>query len=304
MPLDWYGRKADSLMRPIGLAKRSRGETRVPALPGIKGSMAQRTLFTRSLPPGCRGCLRGEGTNLLVTGLCTRDCTFCFNDKPRRDETVVHGFKLESPEEAADIVRRYKLRSVGMSGGEPLLFPERVERLTKALKALSFSVWIDVYSNGDKATPEVLERLKGAGVDSMRFNLAANGYDASPVALAMKHFRNVAVELPVIPADMDKLKAMVLHLDSLGTPFLNIHELFACRENAALMGAAGFSVKEQKAGHLLWEPVAGGDEACLELLSFALNSTKTLSVYYCSCRTQELISKRGLARRKRMRHAA
>lgn len=31
----------------------------------------------------------------------------------------------------------------------------------------------------------------------------------------------------------------------------------------------------------------------------ALERTKTLSVYYCSCGTQELIASRGLARRRR-----
>ncbi|MFA5138585.1 MAG: radical SAM protein [Elusimicrobiota bacterium] len=299
MPLDWYGRKAESLLRPLGLAKKPVGKPRAAALPGIRGSMEHRTLFTRSLPPGCRGCLQGKGTNLLVTGLCTRDCAFCFNEKPRRDETVVHGFQVAKPEEAAEIVRRYGLRSVGMSGGEPLLFPERVERLARALKALPFRVWIDVYSNGDKATPEVLGRLRDAGVDSMRFNLAANGYDTAPVELAVRFFKNVAVELPAIPADMEKLKAMVLRLDSLGVPYLNIHELFVCRENQDRL--SGFASTGESPKHLLWEPAAGADEACLELLRFALKNTKTLSVYYCSCRTQELISKRGLARRKRCR---
>lgn len=295
--MNWYCHKADSLSRPLRLAERPSGEVRIPALPGIKGSLEQRTLFTRSLPPGCRGCLKGKGTNLLVTGLCTRDCLFCFNEKPRRDETVVHGFNVSEPEEAVRIVERYGLRSVGMSGGEPLLFPERVVGLVKALKALPFRVWIDVYSNGDKATPEVLARLKDAGVDSMRFNLAARGYDPAPVELAMKSFENVAVELPVIPADMDKLKAMVLRLDSLGAPFLNIHELFICRENQDRL--SGFPAAGAPSKHLLWEPTAGGDEACLELLSFALQNAQRLSVYYCSCRTQELISKRGFSRRKR-----
>jgi pyruvate formate-lyase activating enzyme-like uncharacterized protein len=298
MPLDWYGRKADSLQEPIRLARRDSG-IGVPALPGIKGSMEQRTLFTRSLPQGCRGCLRGKGTNLLVTGLCTRDCAFCFNEKPREDETVVHGFRVSEPEEAADIVRRYGLRSVGMSGGEPLLFPERVARLARALKALPFRVWIDVYSNGDRASPDVLEGLKAAGVDSMRFNLAAREYDPAPVRLAMEYFESAAVELPVVPADKDKLQAMVLRLDSMGVRYLNIHELFVCRENQDRL--SGFASTGKGSKHLLWEPVSGGDEACLDLLSFALKNARTLSVYYCSCRTQELVSKRGLARRRKWR---
>lgn len=307
--LSWYARKADTLRKAIPLRRveddADRG-TRVSALlealrcGGIKGSLERRTLYTRRLPPGCRGCLGGKGTNAYVTGKCTRDCFFCFNHKPRVDELVVHGIRLAEPEEAPDVVRRYHLRSVGVSGGEPTLRPGRLLRLVRALRTLPFRVRIDLYSNGDRLTDGLLAQLKDAGLDAMRFNLVAREFDTEPLERALRYFDEVAVEVPVIPDRLQEMEAMVLRLDALGVPYLNIHELFACRENSARVAEMGYQSGGEVGDGLLWEPVDRADEAALSLLLFALRRTTRLSTYYCSCRTQQDISKRGMRRRLRL----
>jgi pyruvate formate-lyase activating enzyme-like uncharacterized protein len=305
--LSWYAKKADGLRKGVGAPRaRAPEDPRVAALladltaGGIRGSVERRTLYTRRLPPGCRGCLSGKGTNAFVTGLCTRDCFFCFNQKPRVDQLVVHGIPIAEPEEAPYIVRRYGLRSVGVSGGEPTLRPERLLRLVRALKSMPFPVRADLYTNGDALSDELLGRLKEAGLDALRFNVVARNFDLGPVERSLRVFPETAVEIPVDPAQMAELKEMVLRLDALGVPFLNIHELFVCRENAARVAARGHASAADEAPGLLWEPVAGGDAAALELLLYGLRAAKNLSVYYCSTRTQEDISARGLRRRRRL----
>lgn len=305
--LSWYAKKADGLRKGVGAPRAAVPEDpRVQALladlvkDGIRGSVERRTLYTRRLPPGCRGCLTGKGTNAFVTGLCTRDCFFCFNQKPRTDQLVVHGIPIAEPEEAPYIVRRYGLRSVGVSGGEPTLRPERLLRLVRALKSLPFAVRVDLYTNGDALSDSLLAELKAAGLDALRVNVVARNFDLGPVARALRVFSETAVEIPVDAEQMAELKEMVLELDALGVPFLNIHELFVCRENAARVTARGHASAADEAPGLLWEPVAGGDAAALELLLFGLREAKTLSVYYCSTRTQEDISARGLSRRRRL----
>lgn len=305
--LSWYARKAGGAR---SRKESERGETkssrRIEELlcalkqGGIKGSIDTRTLHTLRLPPGCESCLVGEGTNLYVTGLCTRDCFFCFNEKPRQDEIVVHGIKIREPEEAKDIVARYRLKSVGISGGEPLLFPDRVLRIIHALRTLPERVRIDLYTNGDRATDEILRDMKRAGLDALRFNVVPSNYCLGPVERALGFFEEVAVEIPVIPSDLTVQKSLVLGLDELGVPFLNIHELFSCRENRSRVKEKGFTAQEGQSAHLLWEPVEEGEEAALTLLLFALHHTKRLSTYYCSCRTQEMISAQGLARRRNL----
>jgi len=307
--LSWYARKADALRKGIAVERAEDDAERAARVSsllealrggGIKGSLERRTLYTRRLPPGCRGCLSGKGTNAFVTGLCTRDCFFCFNQKPRTDELVVHGIRLAEPEEAPEIVRRYGLRSVGVSGGEPTMRPERLLRLVRALRTLPFRVRIDLYTNGDRLSDELLSELKDAGLDALRFNLVAREFDTEPVARALRYFDETAVEVPVIPERLAEMKDMVLRLDALGVPFLNIHELFACRENAARVTEKGYGSGGATSEALQWEPVAAADEAALSLLLFALENTTRLSVYYCSCRTQQDISSRGMQRRLRL----
>ena len=304
--LSWYARKAARATEALpgaepppervailrGLLERLRDA-------GIKGYFESMTLYTRSLPPGCRSCVSGKGSNLFVTGLCTRDCFFCFNQKPRRDETVVHGLPIDDPSEAPAIVARYGLRSIGLSGGEPLMRPARVLALLAALKAMPDPPRVELYTNGDLAHVDTLRRLRDAGLDAIRFDLAARDYDLEPVRRALRILKEVAVEIPVVPEHMERLKRMVLELDELGVPFLNIHELFLCAENNARVVGAGQVPLEVDSRHLLWRPTAASGVAALELLLFALERAKTLSVYYCSCGTQELIAARGLKRRRR-----
>ena len=303
--LSWYARKA---ARTCGAASAELKPAQVERLEvlltrlrhaGIKGDAKSMTLFTRRLPPGCKPCLAGKGTNLYVTGLCTRDCFFCFNQKPRKDELVVHGIPVKEPEEAPEIVERFGLRSVGLSGGEPLMFPGRVLRLIAALRAMKNPPRIDLYTNGDRADESLLRSLKDAGLDSIRFDVVARDFDLTPVALAKTIFEEVAVEIPVVPEQLPKLKEMCLELDRLGVPFLNIHELFICVENETRLTAKGEKTKEgEQSKHLLWRPTAASLESCLELLLFAQENCRTLSVYLCSCGTQENISKRGYRRRQ------
>ncbi|MBI5247596.1 MAG: radical SAM protein [Elusimicrobia bacterium] len=304
-PLSWHARKAVRARTPLpGDAPAPERANTIEILlerlrqAGINGDFESRTLYTRRLPPGCRSCLAGRGTNLLVTGLCTRDCFFCFNHKPRVDETVVHGIPISDPSEAPEIVERFGLRSVGLSGGEPLLRPERVLAILRALKAMPRPPRVDLYTNGDRADDLTLLELRRAGLDAIRFDLAARGYDLEPVRRAHWIFEEVAVEIPVIPEHKKQLERMVLELDAMGVPFLNIHELFLCAENRDRVVSDGQVPLKVDSPHLLWRPTAESGVAALELLLFALAHTRSLSVYYCSCGTQEVIASRGLARQR------
>jgi len=136
--------------------------------------------------------------------------------------------------------------------------------------------------------------------DGLRFNLVAREFDTEPLEKALRHFDETAVEVPVIPERIPEMKEMVLRLDALGVPFLNIHELFACRENSTRVVRKGYASGGETGEALSWEPVAGADEAALSLLLFALERTARLSVYYCSCKTQQDISRRGMRRRLRL----
>jgi pyruvate formate-lyase activating enzyme-like uncharacterized protein len=302
--LAWLARKAAAALRPRlpepdpALAARLERRLGELSAAGVKGDAASLTLFTKAIPAGCRSCLKGRGTNLYVTGHCTRDCFFCFNHKPRTDELVVHGIKVRTPEDAAAVVERYDLRSVGISGGEPLLQKQRVLAVLAALRALRRALTIDLYTNGDRLDAKTLRQLKDAGLSGLRINMAAREYNLAPLALALRFFPDAAVEIPAVPSELSRQKKLILDLECLGARWLNLHELFVCKENEDRMAAQGYTAVDGGHDHLLWSPVPESGEAALELLLFAKRHARQLSVYYCSCGTQELISRRGLSRRR------
>lgn len=282
---------------PPGAGNR-RGELIVEFLSrGGKGWPERGTLFTRSLPPGCAQCLDGRGSNLCLTTLCTRECFFCFNPKPRSEGLSVHGKAVSDESEIAGILAQNGIASVGLSGGEPLLDPERTIRIVKLLRErFGKDLRIDLYTNGDLFTEALLDRLHAAGVDGVRVNLAANGYDLAPVKLAVGRIGDVTVELPAIPRHRESLKRVVRELDAAGAGHLILHELFASAQNIDALSDRGCKAAEGDYDKLTWSGVAESGELALEIMRYAQDTAKTLSVYYCSCATQQWIAETALAR--------
>ena len=266
----------------------------------MKGWPGRRTLYTRNLPKGCRPCLKGRGSNLVVTLKCNRDCFFCFNPKPRGSGMSVHGRHVRGMKEAANFLAGLGVRSVGLSGGEPLLEKEKVLALTRRLRQrFGRGLRIDLYTNGDLLTLPLLRRLKAAGVDGLRLNLAANGYDARPAALARRVFDEVEAEIPTIPEDKAKVLQLLAELERLGCRHLILHELFSSAANVESMAAQGRRAQGDRPAGLTWSAVTGSEETALEILLEALKRKERLSVYYCSCGTQAWIAEQARLRESR-----
>ncbi len=264
---------------------------------GIKGWPERGTLYTRELSKGCKPCLEGWASHLSVTTLCNRDCFFCFNPKPRKDVLSVHGREADSLEEAILSLKNLGVKSVGIGGGEPLLFPKRVFEILAALKKnFGPELWIDLYTNADRLTLPILKELKAAGVSGLRIDLAARAYDAAPVELAREVFSDVEIEMPAIPEDKKGVRGLMHHLDDLGVKQLILHELFASAANMDSLKKRGYQASSSGSPdfRLTWSPVAKSEEAVFGHLLYALIHKFKMSVYYCSCRTQDWIAENAL----------
>ena len=249
---------------------------------GAKGWPEHGTLYTRSLPPGCAQCLKGQGSNLCLTTLCTRECFFCFNPKPRAEGLSVHGKAVSDESEIAGILSEHDIASVGLSGGEPLMNPERTLRIVRLLRArFGKGLRIDLYTNGDLLSEELLARLSSAGVDGLRLNLAANGYDLTPVKLALGKIRDVTVEMPTIPGHRESLKRLVRELDEAGAGHLILHELFASAQNMDALIKRGCEAAPGEYDKLTWSGVAASGELALEIMRYAQDNAKNLLSIFC-----------------------
>ncbi|MFI5363796.1 MAG: radical SAM protein [Elusimicrobiota bacterium] len=266
---------------------------------GIKGWPRRRTLFTRSLPFGCRPCVKGRAACLSVTNVCTRDCFFCPNPRPRKDEACLGGLVVDDLPSAPRLVERFGLESIGVSGGDPLTRLPRTLRLARALRRrFGPRLRMNLYTNGDLLTEAVLRRLKRAGVAEIRINLVANEFDLEPLKRALGHFRDVVVEIPVVPEQRERLRRLIGELDELGLPHLVLHELAYSKENFAAMSRRGHRAKSPRFPVKGMRPVSESGLAALELLLHALKTARRLSVYYCSHDTIEMINERGVRYRR------
>lgn len=270
----------------------------------MPGWPERQTFFTRSLPESCKPCLEGRGSNVCVTTRCTRDCFFCFNPQPRADAMSIHGRSVSSNAEAGDLLKSLAVRSVGLSGGEPLLALNRTLSLLQTFRdELGPEARLDLYTNGDLLTPTIARVLKKSGLDGARINLVANGFDLKPVLAAFSAGLSAEIEIPVIPRQARRLKALILELDAMGVSHLILHELFVCGQNSEKMRRLGYSAAPgSEDSRLSWAPVAGSFETALGLLLFAQAHAKKLSVYFCSCGTQNWIAENALEHERSLRH--
>ena len=197
-------------------------------VPGVTVAEGGEIVHLGGLSPGCQACKDGCWDIVFITMRCNLSCAFCYSPLrlPPEHAGSVYG---ATPEEMVARYRALGIRGVGLSGGEPFLELERLLDWLQRFKRLYPQAYYWVYTNGVLADEAALRRLAELGLDEIRFNLAATGYDHPQVlanlSAAARLLPQVTVEIPAIPADADKLLACLPVWAALGVRTLNLHEL-------------------------------------------------------------------------------
>ncbi|MCJ7596234.1 MAG: radical SAM protein, partial [Desulfobacterales bacterium] len=128
----------------------------------------------------------GEWSCLFINSICNARCFYCPTEQPSKSEPMTNGIRFANPQDYADYIEKFNIRGVGLSGGEPLLtFDRTLQFLTKIKRRFGDTVHVWLYTNGILATREKFKRLKEAGLDEVRFDISANGYDLEKVREAV-----------------------------------------------------------------------------------------------------------------------
>lgn len=105
------------------------------------------------------------------------------------------------------------------------------ERMIEWLKFFRNSfpeIYYWTYTNGLEVSRHQMMALSDLGLNELRFNIAATGYDNKKVLgtikEAVKIFEHVAVEIPSIPGDFGILSNILSQLSGIGVHYLNLHE--------------------------------------------------------------------------------
>lgn len=183
-------------------------------------------LDVKSLSPGCRICTEGKWSCLFISGKCNCRCFYCPTAQNELGVPTTNTIEFHEPEEYIEYLQKFGFAGVSISGGEPLLTPERSLAFIRAVKAKfgsAMHVWL--YTNGTLVQRNILMQLADAGLDEIRFDIGATSYDLKYLQLASGVFPTLTVEIPAVPDDEEMLKGLLYRLKELNVHHLNLHQL-------------------------------------------------------------------------------
>jgi len=262
--------------------------------PAVQFGYRRTKLDCSRLSPGCLLCGRGAWSCLFINSICNARGFYCPTEQPSKSEPTTNGIRFTNPQDYGDYIERFKIRGVSLSGGEPLMtFDRTLHFLSRIKKRFGANVYLWLYTNGILATPEKLRTLKDAGLDEIRFDISANGYDLEKVRSAAALIDTVTVEVPAIPEDADLLKMLLPKLHEMGVKHLNLHQLRCTPHNRDRLTRRGYTFL-----HGPKVTVLESELAALRMIQYAQDRAIGLPVNYCS-----FVYKNGfqaLAYRKRL----
>jgi len=206
--------------------------------------------FYTHLPHGCQLCYEGAKMVLFVTGLCSKSCFYCpvAEKRMRKDVTFANERPVSSDNDILTEARSMNALGTGITGGEPLLVPDRVLGYIGLLKtSFGREHHIHLYT---ALSPErvILKELKAAGLDEIRFHPQPEIWDHLPgsgfarsLGIAKELGMDAGFEIPSLPGS-EQVADFARDCDV----FINLNELEFSETNAEALKAMGYSAMDDE----------------------------------------------------------
>jgi len=222
------------------------------------------------------------------------NCFYCFNPNQEQFEEYQH--------KTVDVVgqltqlhqQRRKLSHIALSGGEPLLFPDRCLEVFKTARRLYPKAHLRLYTSGDLLTASLAQQLAEAGLDEVRISIKPEAPQSDQekamqgIEQALAQIPAVLVEMPVFPGKLAWMQKLLLRLDALGVQGINLLELCFPFVQAEAFRQRGYQLKNPVARVIYdyWyaggAAIAGSEAEALDLVKFAAAQKLRMAVHYCS----------------------
>ncbi|MDP2216920.1 MAG: radical SAM protein [Methanolobus sp.] len=242
--------------------------------------------FHTYLSEGCKLCQQGAKMVLFITGVCPRDCFYCpVSVERKKDATYANERSVSCDQDVLEEARLMDALGTGITGGEPLLVPERVLHYMRLLKS-EFGKGHHIHLYTSLAPDEdTMSRLAEAGLDEIRFHPPVAMWsvlDTSPYARSIRFARKcnimAGIEIPAIEG-IDKVALFAREMDC----FLNMNELEFSDSNARDMKLKGFVLEGD-----ISNAVAGS----MELTRRIFSEDNTGKVHFCSSTYKDAVQLR------------
>ena len=262
-------------------------------------SLEDRLLFKATKPfynhisKGCQLCGQGLWSCLFITGKCNANCFYCPAKQDRDEIPESQGLLFPTPESYAAYVNRFGFKGVSFSGGEPLLFPNRVLAYLKEIRKNSDpEIYTWMYTNGLAANKTVFRKLADAGLNEVRFDIGACAYSLDKVWLAKESVPVISIEIPAVPEEKERIKSLLPQMVKAGVKNLNLHQLRLTHYNAPRLLKHHYTYLPAE------KPIVLESElAALEIIQHAQQLDLPLGINYCSFFFKHRFQKAGFRRR-------
>lgn len=235
-------------------------------------------LDMRRLSPGCRICVDGGWSCLFINGRCNCDCFYCPTTQDEIGLPTTNTVTFRHPADYVRYLERLDFTGASISGGEPLLTPNRSLGFLSAIKrhfGSSMHTWL--YTNGTLLNEDLLDRLGDAGLDEIRFDIGATDYNLKPLLQAVGKIPTVTVEIPAIPEELPQLKILLRQLHDSGVDHFNLHQLRLTPYNYHHLVKRNYRFLHGEKVTIL-----DSELAALQLLQYSFEQEIELPINYCS----------------------
>ncbi len=233
---------------------------------------------------GCEYCVRGEKLVLFISGVCSRNCWYCSLSEKRKNKEFIFANerKCKNFKDIVEEVKASRATSVGITGGDPLLFLDKtIKFASKLKKRFGKQFHTHIYLPTKLVTRKKLEKLSKC-VDEVRFhpefliNKETIEKDLEKIRVAGLYWNkpNIGIELPMIPDKKREILNFILKAkDFVG--FVNLNEFELSETNFDLI-TKKYKLKE--GGYVVAGSVEAGKWVLNELSKRKIN----LKVHLCT----------------------
>lgn len=245
--------------------------------------------YYKQISIGCKLCGEGLWSCLFITNKCNASCFYCPAPQLNDETPSTQGLEFDNPELFAHYVKHFGYKAVAFSGGEPFLFFERTLSYLKAIRKIcDNNIYIWIYTNGILATKDKLQVLADSGLNEIRFDIGATGYNMEKVKLAVGIMNTITIEIPAIPEEKERLICLLPEMEDLGVHNLNLHQLRMTVHNANKLTNRNYKVIPAEKPLVLESELTA-----LEVINAANKQGITLGINYCSFYFKNRFQKAG-----------
>ena len=243
----------------------------------------------RSIPEGCKYCLKGSKAVLFLNGICQKPdhCYwYCPISEERRGKNLTFADEIEinTKEELLQEINIIKAQGMSITGGEPLSeinFEKTLNyiKYVKLNKGKKFH--IHLYTNGIDFNENKADKLSMAGLDEIRFHPAKEYW--VNIEKALNKQMKVGAELPVIPEkeEIETLEKLIIYLNTIGADFINLNEFEYCFPNSQALKERGFQLKNGSIASVI-----NSQETGLDLIR-KIGAKVSIKMHLCSIRAKD-----------------